>query len=114
MTTLILDFHNSNIPSHNNQPLEYYLLHGYMPGHFMTSMLCGDLFSAAYSADSSNFSAIGNIALWISHNAPSESYGNEENIKNWVKDEGGIRSAYKKQMEQKFFWKTMNNVVEPT
>jgi hypothetical protein len=113
MTTLILDFRNSNIPSHNNQPLEYCLLHGYMPGHFMTSMLCGDLFAAAYSGDSENFNAIGNIALWISHNAPSESYGNIENVRNWVKDTDGIRSAYKKQMEEKFFWKTMNDTKEP-
>ena len=39
------------IPSHTLEALELYLIHGYHPGGFLSSVLAGDFFRAVSTAD---------------------------------------------------------------
>lgn len=38
-----LDFSEYNVPFHTQESLTNYVQHGYMPGGFLTSLLCNDL-----------------------------------------------------------------------
>lgn len=109
MTKLILNWQNSRVRPSNQRPLEYYFLHGLQPGSFFTAILCNQLYSAVRLADDLNYENIAHIATWIMRNAPNNSYGSVEHMKYWTNDTNGCRSIYKKQMEETFFWKTMED-----
>lgn len=54
------------------------------PGQFLLAVLAGDLFDAFRRADSDNANAMKAIVMWIVNYAPGGSFGNDENVKDWL------------------------------
>jgi hypothetical protein len=73
-------FANHNVPQHTQDALRRFVEHGYMPGGFLTAVLCGDLFRAASSADSFNRAALFDIAAWVLNYLPMGIYGDEDTM----------------------------------
>jgi hypothetical protein len=76
------------------QTLEHYVMRGFEPGGFVTSMLANDLFGAVAKADHWNKPAIAQIAQEIEKNVPTTAYGSYEAFQAWVNDEDERRSRY--------------------
>ena len=60
-----------------------YLVHGWMPGGFLTAVLTNDLYRAAAQADCENIKRLAYVALWVQHALPSCCYGNAKIMKAW-------------------------------
>jgi len=63
--------------------LRRYVEHGIMPGSFMTAVLEGNLYTAAFKADADNFAALGQWCRFIYNNLPAGCYGSPSNVANW-------------------------------
>lgn len=62
-----------------------YLLHGFEPGSFFTSMFANDMMGAlSHSHPANSISGLKNLALWIRQIWPKESYGSYEKVAAWV------------------------------
>lgn len=73
-----------NVPEHTIEALDRYWKHGYSPGSFLSSVLVGDLYTAAARADPANKRSLGFIAEYIVHEAPRGSYGHPEVVQDWI------------------------------
>ena len=85
--------------------MENYLVHGYMPGSFLTAVLTNNLMGAVGSADSTNSERLPVIVGWIMNSLPSGSYGKYDLMQDWCRDKDGRRSEYVKRIED---WKVWN------
>jgi len=94
------------VPRHTQETLEGYLLRGWEPGGFVTSMLALDMERALTTADTGNRQMLWVIGQWIMQNAPEGSWGNYENVKAWCKDIDGCRSKWAT-------WYELNKKEEP-
>ncbi len=72
------------VPSHTVEALDRYWTHGYEPGGFLGSLLCGDVFNAILRADPWNKQALGPIVEYIVHKAPRGSYGTAQLYQDWI------------------------------
>ncbi len=72
------------VPDHTKSALERYWTHGYEPGSFLGSLLCGDVFNAILRADPWNKEALGPIVEYIMRKAPRGSYGSVALYQDWV------------------------------
>lgn len=95
------------VPEHAQESIENYLIYGYDPGGFMSAMFAGNLFCAASSADQANGPSMQGIANWIMHSAPVGSYGNRQNVRDWIQDKDGIRTKFADKMEKEFIVRTL-------
>ena len=78
-------FATTSIPDAIQEALWNYLGYGLPPGSFLTAVLVNDFMSAAMRADHSwNGKSFRDLASWLSHYAPVESYGNKEKIEKWM------------------------------
>lgn len=93
---------NDFIPNHTRDAIMRYILHGYRPGGFLTSLLSGNSFNALHKADPMNVSNFGGIHIWIIENLPEESYGTTENVHNWINDTNYVRTNYLKIKKQEY------------
>jgi hypothetical protein len=110
MTNYIHDFDkNGHIPPHIRNGFENYLVHGLRPGSFIESVLCNNFVGAVQRADHINNNHLRNIADWIMYNMPLNSWGNSENINNWINDVDSIRTNYVNKRKKEKFWNTMEN-----
>lgn len=92
--------HNyKNIPEHNMNGFENYLIHGIEPGSFLMAVLTNDLYGAVFKADSANLIHIPHIVSFL-HTVPSICFGNIENVRRWMNDADGIRSEYVTRLRQ--------------
>lgn len=82
------------VPRHTQETLKNYLINGWEPGGFVTSMLAMDMERALYTADTANRQMIWVIGRWILENAPDGSWGNYELVKAWCKDTDGRRTKW--------------------
>lgn len=82
------------LPGHTQETLEGYLLRGWEPGGFVTSMLAMDMERALTTADTANRQAIWVIGQWIMNNAPDGSWGSYELVDAWCKDINGRRAKW--------------------
>ena len=73
-----------DVPTHTIEALENYWTHGYAPGGFLSSLLCGDVYYAIRRADPWNKTALGHVVEYIIHKAPPGSYGSEELYQDWI------------------------------
>ena len=96
------------IPEHTHEALIRYFVHGMEPGSFLTAMLAGDLYAAAFKADHINKGTMGHIAVWIVHHAPHNSYGSYDIVKKWCSDPT-IRADF----EKKVMWHQLNTAHVP-
>lgn len=83
-----------------DESLENYLMHGFEPGGFLTSVLANDLYFAVGRADHWNKQNLPNIVNEVIHKMPSWSYGSYQRVKEWCADKDGCRSDYAKRMQE--------------
>lgn len=60
--------------------LDRYVIHGIMPGGFLTAVLCNDLFGAFGKADSYNRASLFQITQHIYNNLPRDSWGSKDRV----------------------------------
>lgn len=72
------------IPSHMHQALKDYIEHGWQPGSFLTSMLQNDIYNAVWKADHINEGAISDWVKFLQWYIPTECFGNEEKVRDWI------------------------------
>jgi hypothetical protein len=97
-----------SIPKPAHEALVRYFVHGIEPGGFLTAILVGDLFTAAFKADYLNSPSMANIAKWIVHHAPHNSYGTADIVKKWCNDPT-IRADF----EKKVLWHYLHTDGKP-
>lgn len=80
-----LDFEGYNIPIHTQGALSRYVEEGYMPGGFLTAVLCNDLMGAIARADGENIHAIKEICMFVYNRIPADAWGNAEKMRTYTK-----------------------------
>jgi hypothetical protein len=78
-------FADYNIPQHTQGALKRYVEHGYMPGGFLTAVLCNDLVRAVCRADHMNQACLADIVKWVYNSMPMAARGSEDNMMNWCR-----------------------------
>jgi hypothetical protein len=104
----------TDIDTGNNyldEAIENYLMRGYEPGGFLTSVLANDLYLAAGRADVWNSKNLPYIVNEVLFRMPGSSYGSYQTVKDWCKDKNGRRSAYATQKEKEYTWKVLKGEV---
>jgi hypothetical protein len=86
----------TDVPSHTIEALDRYWTHGFSPGSFLSSLLCGNIYDAILRADPWNKQALGNIVEYIVHYAPRGSYGREDLYQDWI-NQGEFFQLHQKQ-----------------
>jgi hypothetical protein len=77
-----------------DESLENYLMHGFEPGGFLTSVLANDLFMAVGRADHWNQDILPQIVDQVLYKMPSISWGSYSAVKDWCADKDDRRSQY--------------------
>ena len=94
-----------------DEALENYLMHGFMPGGFLTSVLANDLYLAVGRADHWNKDRLPEIVNEVLFRMPSGSYGSYAAVNDWCKDRDGRRSSYAKQKEKEYTFNVLKGNV---
>lgn len=95
-----------------DQSLENYLMHGLEPGGFLTAVLCNNLYLAVGRADHWNKQNLPRIVNEVVHKMPEIAIHSREAIRDWCMDVDGRRSAYVKQKEKEYTWRSLNGQVK--
>lgn len=95
-----------------DESLELYLMYGYEPGGFLTSVLANDLFMAVNRADHWNKSNLYHIVHQIQFKVPSHAYGSYEAVRDWCRDKDDRRSKYARYMEKQFTLQSLKGEVK--
>jgi hypothetical protein len=104
----------TDIDTGNNyldEALENYLIHGFMPGGFLTSVLANDLCMAVGRADHWNQDNLPRIVKEVTFKMPSISWGSYAAVKDWCRDKDGRRSEYAQRKEKEYTWKVLKGEV---
>ena len=81
---LLDTFHKWNVPKDYADPMYNYLVHGYSPGGFFTSVLANDFHGAiARSHPANTIEALKHLGGWIMDCAPRECHGSYKAVSNW-------------------------------
>lgn len=81
---LLDTFAKWNVPKDYADPMYNYLVHGYSPGGFFTSVLANDFHGAiARSHPSNSIEALKHLGGWIMDCAPRECHGSYKAVSNW-------------------------------
>lgn len=88
-----LDFSEYIVPLHTQEALTNYVQHGYMPGGFLTALLCNDLMGAVARADHINKQNLANIASFVFNEMPADSWGSLERMEAWCKKIHSMKNA---------------------
>lgn len=74
-------------------PVENYILHGLHPGGMFTSIFANDILSASLRSHPKNdWNELIELCKWISHNAPTASWGSYEAVDAWCKMDADART----------------------
>jgi len=103
----ILSNKSYGIPEHITDSFENYLIHGFSPGGFVTSIIANDIFLAVGRADGINIQFIPQIVNWIIFNMPTESIGSYQAVTDWCGDKDNIRSNYVYNLKKHKFYETL-------
>jgi hypothetical protein len=80
------------VPREYFDPLYNYLVHGFEPGSFWTSVLCNDFMAAIQSSHPGNtVEALKHTVGWIRATFPPESYGDYHRVQEWIRLAPGYR-----------------------
>lgn len=93
--------------------LELYLMHGYEPGGFLTSVLANDLFMSVGRADHWNQDNLPRIVHEIRHKMTPVAYGSYTAVKDWCADKDGCRSYYSDIKQQEYVMRVLKDEVRP-
>jgi hypothetical protein len=81
---LLSTFAKWDVPKYFADPMYNYLVHGFSPGGFFTSVLANDFHSAiARSHPSNTINACKSLGGWITDCAPREAHGGYDAVSNW-------------------------------
>lgn len=94
-----------------NQSLENYLMYGYQPGGFLTSVLANDLYAAVGRADHWNKERLPEIVDEIIYKVPAIALGSYEAVEAWCRDQDDRRSCYAEQKEKEYTWRSLKGEV---
>lgn len=78
----------SRLPGHMQAGARRYVERGIPPGHFMTAVICNDLFEAVGRADDTNKHALADWARFFYNEAPRGCFGSPEHFQEWIKHGG--------------------------
>ena len=82
---MLLSASRWTVPRDYFDPLYNYLVHGFEPGSFWTSVLCNDFMRAVQSSHPGNtIEALKHTVGWICDTFPRESYGNLFIVEDWI------------------------------
>jgi len=76
------------IPERMRGGIMRYIDHGIEPGHFLTAVICNDLYEAAGRADGENRRLLFEYTYFFYNYAPSGCYGSKEKFLKWVSHKG--------------------------
>jgi len=96
------------IPEHSMEAIDNYLMRGFEPGGFLTSVITGQYKAALGQADSANKHRFWYICQWLNRHAPIGSTGSSAAFDDWIKNKDGIRKEYVNQAEADFEWRTLS------
>ena len=102
-------FEYHKIPEHTRETLVNYLMKGWEPGGFVTSMLAMDMERAVYAADFVNGPNMQQIARWIIEYCPRESWGSYEQVTNWLNDINDRRTRFVERVEKEEVWNLLRD-----
>lgn len=103
--TRYLDFSLRN--DYLDNAMENYLINGFEPGGFLTSVLANDLRLAVGRADYWNKNNLATIVEHIIFNVPSGARGSYDAVRDWCADKDNRRSKYVKGKEQEMVMKIL-------
>jgi hypothetical protein len=104
----------TDIDTGNNlldEALENYLMRGFQPGGFLTSVLANDLRLALGRADHWNKQNLDRIVTQVLYNMPDISNGSYLRVKDWCADKAGRRSEYAQRKEKEYTWKVLKGEI---
>ena len=81
---LLASFAKWDVAGDFAKPMYNYLVHGYNPGSFFTSVLANDFHGAiARSHPANTIPALKQLGGWITDCAPREAHGGYDTVSNW-------------------------------
>lgn len=83
------------LPKHIQYGLFRYIEHGNVPGDFLQQVICNRLVHALGQADSTNRECIFDIATFVYNEMPSESWGSQKEMDEWIEAGGAKGKGYK-------------------
>lgn len=78
----------SPIPDHMKESFREYLINGVPVGHFLTALLCGNLFETYARADEDNQKHVYDYVFFLYNYAPAGAFGDTERVEEWIKHKG--------------------------
>lgn len=78
-------FRGFEIPDYMMDGLDNYINHKIPPGHFLTAVLCNDLWEAVSRADDENVKNLPAYIGYLYNEAPSGCWGSFEKFEAWLK-----------------------------
>ena len=89
---LLATFHKWDVPKDFADPMYNYLVHGYSPGGFFTSVLANDFHSAiARSHPANTIESLKQLGGWILDQMPLEAKGSYNNVEVWCSLPADVR-----------------------
>jgi len=80
------NFDSYHVPKEYADVMYNYLVHGFSPGSFFTSVLANDCTGAiVHSHPSNTIQALKYLVVWILNMAPSICWGSYEKVEEWTK-----------------------------
>ena len=77
-------FWGFTIPKYMLEALKRYIDYGQRPGHFLTAVICNDLYSAVARADDHNVLNLRAYIGYLHNEAPSNCWGSYENMQKYI------------------------------
>lgn len=78
-------FAHWSVPQDYADPMFNYLVHGFEPGSFFTSVLANDFAGAIqHSHPANTITALKGLVGWMQAAMPECAYGSYQNVKNWT------------------------------
>ena len=91
---LLATFHKWDVPKDFADPMYNYLVHGYSPGGFFTSVLANDFHSAISRSHPGNtIEALKQLGGWILDQMPLEAKGSYNNVEVWCSLPADVRRS---------------------
>lgn len=87
-----------DIPLHMRDGLARYILHGDLPGHFLTAVITNDLQKACAHADDINIRCLGDYMKFFYNHAPAGITGSVKKMDDWMQ-KGGCLKAFETKKE---------------
>ncbi len=84
-----------HVPRDYADPIYNYLVHGFDPGGFFTSVFANNFVGAMGRSHPANtVEALKTVAGWIVNHCPHAAWGNYANVENWIRMDPATRRTY--------------------